>query len=513
MRKKMVKKLSEMLHKEPKFKEQSSTQDIEIKKQTLSTDNDKNLSTFKSIYSFPDSIDVKIREFNIGSLNQRAFIVFLSTMADTKDIQEGIMEKLLQNQDPNRKIQDIVGNPFYKTVTIIQDILQEINSGNTALIVEGDTQCYIFETTNIQSRSIEKPADEVIIKGPKESFIEKAITNISLIRKKIKNESLVVEAMVISKRSRNDVFLLYEKDLVNDELLQTIKDRLSSINTDTIPNISILEQYIEDRPRSIFPSILYTERPDRASSFIEAGHIVLLMENSPGCLVLPATFWALIHSPEDYYLRAPAGNFIRMLRFIAMFVAIFTSSIYIAITNFHVGMIPPDLLMAIAGTREKVPFPSIIEILMMELAFELIREAGLRVPSPIGPTIGIVGALIVGQAAVQANVISPIVIIVIALSGLSTFVVSDVSMNFAIRTTRILLIFSAGFIGIYGITALFFAGLFYLVSLKSFGVPYLAPMAPHSISGKDMIIRHVPMKERFRPGYLKPKDMVKRGKE
>ena len=502
-----------MLHKEPKFKEKSSKQDIEIKKQPLSADLDKNLSTFKTIYCFPDSIDVKIREFKIRSLNQQAFIVFLSTMADTKDIQGGITEKLLQNQDSNRKIQDIVGNPFCKTVTIIQDILQEINSGNTALIVEGDTQCYIFETTNIQSRSIEKPADEVIIKGPKEAFIEKAITNISLIRKKIKNESLVVEAMVISKRSRNDVFLLYEKDLVNKELLQNIKDRLGSLNTDTIPSLEILEQYIEERPRSIFPTLLYTERPDRASSFIEAGHIVLLMENSPCCLVLPATFWALIHSPEDYYLRAPAGNFIRMLRFIAMFFAIFTSSVYIAITNFHVGMIPPDLLMAIAGTREKVPFPSIIEIILMELSFELVREAGLRVPAPIGPTIGIVGALIVGQAAVQANIISPIIIIVIALSGLSTFVVIDVSMNLAIRLTRFLLIFAAGFIGIYGISAVFFAGLFYLVSLKSFGAPYIAPMTPHSFSAKDMIIRHVPMKERFRPRYLKPKDMVKRGKE
>ena len=400
-----------------------------------------------------------------------------------------------------------------KTVTIIQDILQAINSGNTALIVEGDTQCYIFDTASIQSRSIEKPADEVIIKGSKEAFIEKASTNISLIRKKIKNESLVVEAMVISKRSRNDVFLLYEKDLVNDELLQKIKDRLASINTDTVPNIAMLEQYIEERPRSIFPTILYTERPDRASSFIEAGHVVLLMENSPACLILPATFWALIHSPEDHYLRAPGGNFIRILRFIAFFVAIFTSSIYIAITNFHVGMIPPDLLMAIAGTREKVPFPSIVEIFLMELSFELIREAGLRVPTPIGPTIGIVGALIVGQAAVQANIISPIIIIVIAISGLSTFVVIDVSMNLAVRLIRFLLIFAAGFLGIYGIAAVFFAGLFYLVSIKSFGFPYLAPMTPHSFSAKDMIIRHVPMKEKFRPGYLKPKDMVKRGKE
>src|SRR5213079_609143 len=235
-------------------------------------------------------------------------------------------------------------------------------------------------------------------------------------------------------------------------------------------------QYLEERPRSLFPTILYTERPDRAASFIEEGHIVLLMTNSPSCLILPATFWAILHSPEDHYLRTPYGNFIRVLRFFALFVAMFASSFYIAITNFHVGMIPPDLLMAVAGTRERVPFPSIIEILMMEMAFELIREAGLRVPSPIGPTIGIVGALILGQAAVQANIISPIVIIVIALSGLSSFIISDVSMNFAIRMSRFLFIFAAGFLGVYGAVALFVTSLFYIVSLKSFGTPYFAPM-------------------------------------
>jgi spore germination protein KA len=236
------------------------------------------------------------------------------------------------------------------------------------------------------------------------------------------------------------------------------------------------------------------------------------MENSPSSLILPATLWSLLHSPEDHYLRAPYGNFIRILRFVALFIAVFTSSLYIAITNFHVGMIPPDLLMAIAGTRERVPFPSIIEILMMELAFELIREAGLRVPSPIGPTIGIVGALILGQAAVQANIISPIVIIVIALSGLSSFIIIDISMNFAIRLTRFIFILGAGFIGIYGSTALFIVFLFYLVSLRSFGTPYFAPMTPHYFSSKDLLLRHVPIKERFRPGYLKPKDMVRQGK-
>ena len=298
----------------------------------------------------------------------------------------------------------------------------------------------------------------MIVKGAKEAFNEKVIDNIALIRKKIKNENLIVESKVITKRSKNNVFLVYEKDLVNDELLQTIKDKLASLDTDKILDLSILEQYLEERPRSLFPTILYTERPDRAASFIEEGHIVLLMENSPSCLILPATFWALFHSPEDHYLRTPYGNFIRILRIFALFVAIFASSFYIAITNYHVGMIPPDLLMAIAGTRERVPFPSIVEILMMEIAFELIREAGLRVPSPIGPTIGIVGALILGQAAVQANMISPIVIIVIALSGLSSFIISDVSMNFAIRISAFCLFLRQVFLGVYGVTALFIVG-------------------------------------------------------
>ncbi|MCQ6277211.1 spore germination protein [Bacillus sp. V3B] len=512
MRKQLINTLLKKLSKNPQFNEQSSAQDIELKKQPLSRQFEQNLETFKRIYSFPQSIDVKIRELTLRSQNRRAFIIYLSTMANATDIQQGITEKLIQNEDQHQSIPDIVSHPFYKTATVIEDILQEINHGNTALIVEGDRQCYLFETTNIEGRGIEKSENEVIVKGPKESFNEKVITNIALIRKKIKNENLIVEAQVISKRSRDDLFLVYEKDLVNIELLQTIKDKLASLDVATIPSISILEQHIEERPRSLFPTVLYTERPDRAASYIEEGHIILLMENSPGCLVLPATFWALIHSPEDHYLRTPYGNFIRILRLMALFVSLFTSAFYLAVTNFHVGMIPPDLLMAITGSRERVPFPSLIEILIMEIAFELIREAGLRVPSPIGPTIGIVGALILGQAAVQANIISPIIIIVIALSGLSSFIISDVSMNFAIRLTRFLFIFSASFIGIYGITALFIAGLFYLVSLKSFGTPYFAPMTPHFFSSKDLIIRHVPMKERFRPGYLKPKDMAKQGK-
>jgi hypothetical protein len=420
---------------------------------------------------------------------------------------------LIENSQQAKKIENIVSFPIEKTTSNIGLITECITSGITMLFVDGEPRCYEFETTSVSGRGIEKSDNEVIVRGAKEAFNEKLADNIALIRKKIKNENLIVEIKIITKRSRNDVVLVYEKDLVNDELLQTIKEKLNSFEVDSILDLSIMEQYLEERPRSLFPTILNTERPDRAVSFIEEGHIVLLMSNSPNCLVLPATFWSMFHSPEDHYLRTPYGNFIRLLRVIALFISIFSSAFYIAITNYHVGMIPPDLLMAIAGTRERVPLPSVMEILMMELAFELIREAGLRVPSPIGPTIGIVGALILGQAAVQANIISPIVIIVIALSGLSSFIISDVSMNFAIRMARFLIISAAFFLGIYGMAAIIVAGLFYLASIKSFGTPYFAPMTPYFTSGKDFLIRHVPMKQRFRPGYLKPKDMVRQRKD
>jgi hypothetical protein len=512
MQKKISKLWKQGLNTEPEFNEQSNAGVIDLKKQDISASYDQNLATFKSLFSVPDNIDVKVREFTITSLNRKGFIIYLSTMVGLQIIIESIVEPLIDDEHPSEKIPDIVSYPIASTNTNIGEITEFITAGNTALFVDGDKQCYLFETTQISGRSIEKSENEVIVKGAKEAFNERGIDNIALIRKKIKNENLLVETRTIAKRSRNNVFLVYQKDLVNEELLKTIKDKLDSFAVDSILDLSILEQYLEERPRSLFPTILYTERPDRAAAFIEEGHIILLMENSPACLILPATFWSMFHSPEDHYLRTPYGNFIRILRFLALFVAVFTSPLYIAITNFHVGMIPPDLLMAIAGTRERVPFPSIVEVLMMEIAFELIREAGLRVPSPIGPTIGIVGALILGQAAVQANIISPIVIIVIALSGLSSFIIPDGSLNFAIRITRFLFIFSAGFIGIYGVMALLIAGLFYLVSLKSFGTPYFAPMTPHSFSSKDLIIRHVPMKERFRPGYLKPKDIVKQRK-
>jgi spore germination protein KA len=510
MFKKRLKNLVEKIKIEEEYKEQSSAEEIELKEQAVSSVLENNIKTFQSIYSMPDNVDVKIRKLNVGGMNKKAAILFINSIIDTKVIEENVLKPLQRNEDSSKQIDDLISVESVKTEQIIKDVLKEINKGSTALFIDGETSVYLISAANFQGRSIEKPENEVSLKGPKEAFNEKAMTNISLIRKKIKNESLVVEATIISKRSKNELFIVYMKDLVNEDLLNTVKEKVNSFDIDSIQNLSILEQMMDERPRSIFPTILNTERPDRAANFLEDGNIVLLMENSPGSLVLPATFWSFYHSSDDRYLRFLYGNFTRMIRIFALFITLFTSATYVAITNYHAEMVPPDLLLAISSTREKVPFPSFIEILMMELAFELIREAGLRVPNPIGPTIGIVGALILGQAAVQANIVSPIVVIVVALGGLSSFAIGDISMNFAIRLIRFFIILSSGFFGIYGMTAIFTFGLYYLVSIKSFGVPYLAPLTPRYISSKDTIFRRLTKNEMFRPGYLKTKDVEKK---
>ncbi|ASN07400.1 spore germination protein [Virgibacillus necropolis] len=496
--------------KEKLYTQQSSEEAISIKEKDITSNLDHTTSTFKSIYSYPNNSDVKFRDIQIGGINKKAVLVFINTISDTDMIEKQILNPLLLNEEPSRKIDDLISAQSVSTAKKIRDILKEINKGNVALFIQGEKQAFIINAANFQGRGIEKAENEVSLIGSKEAFNEKVMTNISLIRKKIKSEDLVIESTTVSKRSNNEVYYVYVKDLVNDELLQTVKERIDQIDIDSIQNLAILEQHIEERQKSIFPTILNTERPDRAASFLEEGYIVLLMDNSPASLVLPATFWSFYHTAEDRYVRLFYGNVTRLIRMMAMFIALFTSSIYIAVTNFHAEMVPPDLLLAIAATREKVPVGAILEVLFMELAFELIREAGLRIPGPIGPTIGIVGALILGQAAVQANIVSPIVVIVVALGGLSSFAIGNISMNFTIRICRFAFILAAGAFGIYGITALFVVGIFYMVSIKSFGVPYLSPLTPKYLSSGDTIFRRMLKNEIFRPSYLKPKDMKKK---
>jgi spore germination protein KA len=427
-------------------------------------------------------------------------ICFLSSIVDTDQISQHVVGSLLRGRGP----ESVEGVEIEK-VTLMTHAIREIVNGAALYMADGAAEGYAFSAPRFKSRAVPLTQKEISIKGPNESFTENLNDNISILRKWIRNEKLIVEQVPANRLHTEAATLLYIKDVASDQLLADIRMRLIEIQADYIQNVEILEHLLDNRPFSLFPTLMYTEKPDRVVAHLAEGHIALLKGNSAGCLVLPATFWSLYHSADDHYMRFFNGNFARLIRFAGLFVTLFTSALYIAFTNFHQEMLPTDLLLAIAGTREKVPFPAMVELLLTEFFFELIREAGLRIPAPLGPTIGIVGALILGQAAVQANIISPIVIIIVALSGLASFTIANVGLNYTIRLIRFMLIIAAGTLGILGLALTFLCLMFYVSSIHSFGVPYLSPLTPHFRSTRDIIFRLPKKYERRRPENIKPK--------
>jgi spore germination protein KA len=498
-KKKFMNKPPEKINQEQiKDEEERFTGDLQI-----------DVERIKQLYTYPKNSDFIIRDFFMETIGKLAVVCFIPSIVDSKVVEEELLKPLLTTNKITDQMESIASVSAVSREKEVMKAVDSLNTGEALLLLEGERNPYLFRTSSVQGRSIEKPQNETTLFGPKEAFIERVDANISLIRKKIRSKDLIVEKIIVGKRSNNEVYVLYNKSIANEHLLNEVKKRIEIIDKDAVQNLSLLAQLIEDREKSLLPTILQTERPDRAASFIEDGYITLLMNNSPAALVAPATFWSFFHSADDHYLRFMNGNFTRFLRMVAIFITLFIPSIYIAITNYHIEMIPIDLLLAIAGAREMVPFPAILELALMELSFELIREAGIRVPTPIGPTIGIVGALILGQAAVEANVVSPIVVIVVALTGLSSFAISDVNLNYALRITRFAFLVSASIFGIYGMILCFILGLSYLSVFKSFGVPYFAPLTPTYKSSNDTLFRRLIASERFRPSFTKPKDIEK----
>ncbi|PAL14834.1 spore germination protein [Peribacillus simplex] len=485
----------------------------------FSYDLQENSAYLKTIFSYPDNSDLGVRPIHVPSQDKDALVFFMRGMVDTALIDHAIsslQEKEIQ-MEAGKELTEVISQTIltgYQVTTMRErkGVVSALLDGQTVILLEGSPNVISLHSAKYEYRSVEKPQSENVIKGSNEAFAESGTVNVSLIRKRLRDESLVTETLYIGQDKKTKIRLMYLKNVMDPDLLQQIKDRVSQIDVDYIEDVSVLEQHMEERAYSLVPTILYTERPDRATSFIREGNAILLMENSPAAIVTPATFWSFFHTSEDYYLRWAYGNFIRSIRLLSVFIALFTPSLYVAIVNFHSAMIPTDLLLAIAATRETVPFPVIFEIIMMELAFEILREAGIRIPTPMGSTIGIVGALILGQAAVDANIISPILVIVVSITGLSSFVIPNVSFSFAVRIMRFAFLILAAFMGLFGVMMATIMCVAYLSTLTSFGVPYLAPTVPFFPSSKDTIGRKVTWKERIKPMYLHPKKATENSK-
>lgn len=412
----------------------------------------------------PKNEDIVIREFTVG-MDKKAFIVFIDGMADKIVINDFILRQLMnpehfkgyKNGCPiDYAMNHVLSINNVEKVKEYNKIISKILNGVTALFVDGCEEALLIESRGYEKRNIDKPSTESVVMGSQEGFTENLRTNITLIRRIIKNKDLITEILPVGKTSNSNCAIMYLDGIANPKLIKEVKKRIKNINIDFVTGDGMIEQFIEDKPSQIIPQVLNTERPDRAASFIMEGQVIIIGEGVPFVNVVPVTFFAMFHASEDSFLRWPFGTAIRLIRILGLFFATLLPALYVSLILYHQEMIPTDLLVAFATARENVPFPTIIEVLILEISFELIREAGIRVPGIIGPTLGIIGALILGQAAVAANLVSPVLIIVVAVTGLGNFAIPSYSLATGIRIIRFGLILAGAFLGFYGVAAVLF---------------------------------------------------------
>ncbi|MDI6710182.1 MAG: spore germination protein [Bacillota bacterium] len=384
------------------------------------------------------------------------------------------------------------------------DVVAGVMNADTALLIDGCAQALLIETKNWAHRSVSPPRIEAVIRGPQESFVEHIRTNTTLVRKILRDPALVTEFVKIGKMSTAQAAVMYMDSIANPEIVTEVKRRLQSVRSDLVSESGLIEQLIEDAPYGLAPQVLATERPDRVAAALVEGQVAVLPDGNPFALIVPATFFSLFQAAEDAYVRFPFGTMLRLIRFLGFLVALLLPGVYVAITTFHPEFIPTDLMLAMTGARERVPFPTVVELLLLEVSFELIREAGIRIPGTVGTTLGIVGALILGQAAVAANIVSPILIVVVAVTALGSFAIPNYGLGLSIRALRFAYILLGSILGLFGIVVGLFIHVALLANMRSFGVPYLAPLAPVTASSPDYFWRGPAWEQESRPDYLDP---------
>lgn len=356
----------------------------------------------------------------------------------------------------------------------------------------------MLETRGFEKRTIDRPMTERVIRGSQEGFTENLRTNLTLLRRIIKNEKLITEVIPVGKLNKVNCAILYIEGVTNPKIVNEVRRRIKKINIDFIEGNGMLEQLIEDNPLMLFPQVVTTERPDRAASFLAEGQVVIITEGDPFAIAVPMSFFRLFHSSEDSMLRWEYGSFLRIIRLVGVVSALLIPGMYVALALYHHEMIPTPLLESIIRMRVNVPFPTIFELVLMEVSFELIREGGIRIPGFFGQTLGILGALVLGQVAVTAGLASPILIVMVALTGLGSFTMPSVSMAISIRILRFFFIFAGGIAGFYGISLGFILIASIACHMKSFGVPFFAPVAPRTGINPDIILRQPIYKQKIR---------------
>ncbi|RJX25625.1 MAG: spore germination protein [Dethiobacter sp.] len=488
-----------------------SQREEDFKKAPLVADLERNLRTIMEITG--NSYDLSIKKCQIGPEKVPAAVIFIDGMIEKFAIENLLQALKLETfktgiDGINKKeifatLLNSLLTEISREADDIQTLYEGVSQGETALLFDGTAKAILCETRGWSLRTIVEPENESAIRAPREGFVESVRVNTSLIRRRIRSPNLWIENLYVGSLTRTEVAFAYIKGLAGEEFLEELRSRLKRIDIDGILESGVVEEFIRDAPFSLFPTVFRTERPDRVASAILEGRVAIFTNGTPFVLVVPADLLMMLQAPDDYFEIFPIGLFLRILRFISFLLSFFLPGIYVALLNFHPELVPITLLLRIQAAREGVPFPVVAEVLLMEATFEILREAGVRLPRAVGAAITIVGALILGDAAIRAGIVSPGVVIIVAFTAIASFTSPVFSLALTARLIRFGMIFLGALIGLLGIQFGLLVLIVHLVSMRSFGYPYMAPFGPLIWQDmKDAVIRGFWWKQTYRPRLL-----------
>ncbi|MFB9988891.1 spore germination protein [Bacillus benzoevorans] len=472
----------------------------------------------RMLYVFGNTADLIFEDMKIAETDGLLF--YLESSIDTQQLQNSLLNKhtfqethafdLHSEQGLKDYCRQQFGGAAYGIFNNDEEIINALLNGSVVIAISTFPIFISLSMANNNFRQVAEPTSQTVTRGPKDSFVEGLTTNMSLIRRRIRNANLCFEQFLIGSDTKTRVLIGYINGIANAEIVAEVRKRILDIDVSAVFESANIEELIADKTFTLFPLALNTERPDTACGNLIEGKIVIIVDGTPFVLIVPAVFPDFFVSAEDYYQDIYIASFTRLLRYISFLIVIITPAAYVAILTFHQEMLPTNLLISIIAQRQRVPFPAFIEVLIMEITFEILREAGIRLPRAVGQTVSIVGALVVGQAAALAGLISNIMVIIVAITATANFVAPVASLSAASRMLRFLLLLVASFLGLYGVLLGIVYMVAHLASLRSFGVPYLAPVAPFTKENlKDIFVRFPYWAMNKRPSYLRSPNQKK----
>lgn len=469
--------------------------------------------------------DVTTREvLTAPPLSRRARLFFIDGLVDAQALQEGVI-KPLQTQTPEGLGKGLkqrlaalpeheMGAGDLAENTEALNVIEGVMRGQVAVLIDGLAEAILVDVAQPKGRQVAESRVERLVRGPREAFVENLQVSLSLVRRRLPIPDLKVQLQTLGARTHTKVAVLYLESVANRKLVDEVLHRLEKVDIDGILDTGYLEEFIEDSPFSPFPQVEHTERPDKVTAGLLAGRVAVFCDGSPMALMVPCVLWNYLQASEDFYERSLTATGLRLVRALGLVLALLLPSLYVALTTFHQEVLPTNLVITIAAQREGIPFPALVEALMMELIFEILREAGLRLPQAVGQTVSIVGALVIGQAAIDAGLASPAMVMVVALTAIANFTLPGYNFAFSLRLLRFLIILAAGALGLYGILMAASGIVLHLLALRSFGVPYLAPVAPFTLEDvKDTIVRAPWWAIRLRPLIYRVRQLRRQGRD